>query len=387
MRQRNDNRVIKMKNPFVTKGYAGPAYFCDRQKETADIVQLLTNDNNIALVSPRRLGKTDLIRHCFQQEAIGEHYYTFLIDVYATSSLTDFVNTFGRTILEALKPRGRKAWEGFVQTLKSLHSELSFDINGNPVWGIGVGKIENPAVTLDEIFTYLEHADKPCLVAIDEFQQITQYTDGRNVEAALRTHIQRCQNATFIFAGSKRHLMNEIFTSPSRPFYQSVVMMGLQPLSCEKYEQFAVDLFARGGRHLNVEVVREVYERFRGITSCLQRVMNILYFRTPQSGTCTIDMVDDAIDYLLDLYTENYETLFSQISEKQRTLLVAITFEGTAQAITSGAFIKKYHLWSASSVMSAAKGLLDKDFITQEGGAYMVYDQFFALWLRRELAE
>ena len=366
-----------MKNPFVTKGYAGPAYFCDRQKETADIVQLLTNDNNIALVSPRRLGKTDLIRHCFQQEAIGEHYYTFLIDVYATSSLTDFVNTFGRTILEALKPRGRKAWEGFVQTLKSLHSELSFDINGNPVWGIGVGKIENPAVTLDEIFTYLEHADKPCLVAIDEFQQITQYTDGRNVEAALRTHIQRCQNATFIFAGSKRHLMNEIFTSPSRPFYQSVVMMGLQPLSCEKYEQFAVDLFARGGRHLNVEVVREVYERFRGITSCLQRVMNILYFRTPQSGTCTIDMVDDAIDYLLDLYTENYETLFSQISEKQRTLLVA----------TSGAFIKKYHLWSASSVMSAAKGLLDKDFITQEAGAYMVYDQFFALWLRRELAE
>jgi AAA+ ATPase superfamily predicted ATPase len=374
-------------NPFVTNGYAGPEYFCDRVEETKTLTNLLVNGNNMALMSPRRLGKTDLIRHCFQQEAIGEHYYTFLIDVYATSSLTDFVNTFGRTILEALKPRGRKAWEGFVQTLKSLHSELSFDINGNPVWGIGVGKIENPAVTLDEIFTYLEHADKPCLVAIDEFQQITHYTDGRNVEAALRTHIQRCQNATFIFAGSKRHLMNEIFTSPSRPFYQSVVMMGLQPLSCEKYEQFAVDLFARGGRHLNVEVVREVYERFRGITSCLQRVMNILYFRTPQSGTCTIDMVDDAIDYLLDLYTENYETLFSQISEKQRTLLVAITFEGTAQAITSGAFIKKYHLWSASSVMSAAKGLLDIDFITQEAGAYMFYDQFFALWLRRELAE
>lgn len=372
-----------MVNPFVTKGYAGAEYFCDRVKETQDLVQLLTNENNMALISPRRLGKTDLIRHCFNQPAIKEGYYTFMIDIYATGSLRDFVNVFGKAILEALKPRGRKVWELFVAALKSLQQELTFDMNGIPVWSLGMGNMENPAITLDEIFSYLDSADKPCLVAIDEFQQITQYPDGQNIEAALRTRIQRCQNATFVFAGSKRHLMGEIFTSPSRPFYQSVITMGLSPISEEKYTEFAVRLFEQHGKRLDAAVVHEVYSRFSGVTSCLQRVMNVLYFRTERGGRCTLEGVEDTIDYLLDLYSENYETQLSQMSEKQRIVFRAIVAEGKAKNVTGGTFIKKYRLWSASSVMSALKALLDKDFVTQEDGAYIPYDQFFALWLQR----
>ena len=94
-----------MKNPFVTNGYVSPEYFCDREKETAKIVSLLTNENNIALISPRRLGKTDLLRHCFGQPEIKEHYHTFIIDIYATSSVRDFVNVFGKAALDELRPR------------------------------------------------------------------------------------------------------------------------------------------------------------------------------------------------------------------------------------------------------------------------------------------
>ncbi|MDE5550669.1 MAG: ATPase, partial [Bacteroidaceae bacterium] len=348
-----------------------------------DFVKLLTNENYMSLIYPRRLCKTDLIRNCFNHPAIKEGYYTFMIDIYATGSLRDFVNVFGKAILEALKPRGRKVWELFVAALKSLQQELTFDMNGIPVWSLGMGNMENPAITLDEIFNYLDSADKPCLVAIDEFQQITQYPDGQNIEAALRTRIQRCQNATFVFAGSKRHLMGEIFTSPSRPFYQSVITMGLSPISEEKYTEFAVRLFEQHGKQLAEEVVHEVYSRFSGVTSCLQRVMNVLYFRTERGERCTLEGVDDTIDYLLDLYSENYETQLSQMSEKQRIVFRAIVAEGKAKNVTGGAFIKKYHLWSASSVMSALKALLDKDFVTQEDGAYIPYDQFFALWLQR----
>ena len=89
-----------MNNPFVTKGYAGEEYFCDRVKETGDLVNLLTNDNNMALISPRRLGKTDLIHHCFAQPDIKDKYYTFIIDIYATNSLADFVEVFGKAIFE-----------------------------------------------------------------------------------------------------------------------------------------------------------------------------------------------------------------------------------------------------------------------------------------------
>lgn len=375
---------MKRKNPFVTKGYAGSDFFCDRIRETTDILSLLTNENNLALISPRRLGKTDLIRHCFAQPDIKEHYHTFLIDIYATNSLRDFVYEFGKAIMDNLKSKGRKVWERFVSTLKSLQSEISFDINGNPVWGIGLGNMENPTVTLDEIFYYLEHADKPCIVAIDEFQQITNYNDGKNIEATLRTHIQRCCQTTFLFAGSKRHLMSEIFTSPSRPFYQSVITMGLAPISLEKYTEFARRQFHEYGKDVESKVIETVYTQFHGVTSCLQRVMNVLFFKTAENECCTTDMVEEAVNYLLDLYSDNYETQMSQMSERQRTLFRVIAAEGQVRGITGGAFIKKYKLWSPSSVMSAAKALLEKDLITQEQGAYSIYDQFFALWLRRQ---
>lgn len=374
-----------MKNPFVTKGYAGPEYFCDRVKETKDIVQLLTNENNLALISPRRIGKTDLIHHCFAQKEIKKNYYAFFIDIYSTNSLADFVDMLGNAIFEELKPFGRKAWEQFFVALKSLQQQISFDINGNPVWGIGMGNFSNPSTTLDEIFSYLRSADKPCIVAVDEFQQITQYPDAAKVEAALRSHIQRCPNATFLFAGSKRHLMGEIFMSPSRPFYQSVITMGLSPISEQKYAEFARRQFERNDRKLAADVVPVVYERFSGVTSCLQRVMNVLYLSTPKGEECTAGMIDEAVNYLLDLYTEHYQTLVGQMSERQRAVFLAIAAERRMKGVSSGQFVRKYRLASPSSVVSAVKGLMEKDFITQEDGEYFVYDRFFQLWLERQL--
>ena len=372
-----------MNNPFVTKGYVGPDYFCDRVKETENLVKLLTNDNNMALISPRRLGKTDLIHHCFNQPSIKNHYYTFVIDIYATNSLSDFVEVFGRAILDELKPRGRKVWEGFFNAIKSIQQQISFDINGNPVWGLGLGAAANPSTTLDEIFNYLKTAGKPCMVAIDEFQKILDYPNGQNIEAALRTHIQKCPNATFLFCGSKRHLMTEIFLSPSRPFYQSVITMGLDPISEDKYAEFAKRQFEKNGKSLHEEVVPQVYNRFYGVTAYLQRIMNVLYLNTDKGEVCTPDMIEDAIDFIINLNSEHYETLFGQMSEKQRQVFLAIAIEKRARNISSSEFVRKYHLASPSSVVSAIRGLLDKDFITQDNNEYYVYDYFFPIWLEK----
>ena len=374
-----------MDNPFVTKGYAGPDYFCDRIKETQQIVELTTNGNNMALISPRRMGKTGLIQHYFQQKEIKDRYYTFHIDIYATNSLRDFVNVFGKAVLDELKPKGKAVWEKFLTAIKSLRSEISFDINNTPTWSLGLGDIENPTITLDEIFQYLNHADKPCLVAIDEFQQITYYSDASNIEASLRTHIQRCINATFLFSGSKRHLMGEIFTSPSRPFYQSVIVMNLKPIAMEKYIEFARRQFEKYDKAIDNEVVAEVYQRFDAVTSCIQRTLNVLFLKTLPNTKCSLEMVDDAVNYILDLFSESYTDLLDRLPEKQREVLIAIAKEGKAKGITGQVFIRKYHLQSPSAVIAAVRALLDKDFITQNNATYSVYDPFFALWLNKNV--
>ena len=147
-----------MKNPFVTNGYAGAEYFCDRVRETTLLRDLLVNENNVALISPRRLGKTDLIWHVFADERIRRTHYCFVVDIYATKNLSDFVNMLGKAVMDELRPRGKSAWENFIAMVSSLRSEISFDINGSPTWSVGLGAINNPAVTLDEIFTYLNQA-------------------------------------------------------------------------------------------------------------------------------------------------------------------------------------------------------------------------------------
>jgi len=370
-----------MKNPFITNGYAGAEYFCDRVTETSDIRFLLENENNIALISPRRIGKTELINHVFDCDKFRNEYYCFIVDIYATKSLSDLVNMVGKAVLEELKPKGRSVWEKFITGLTSLRTEISFDINGLPSWNVGLGELKNPSVTLDEIFNYLQNADKPCIVAIDEFQQITKYGD-QTIEATLRTYVQKTTNAHFIFSGSQRHLMNGMFTSASRPFYQSVTIINLKPLSLEKYTEFAKDKFVEAGYQLDPSVIEILYNHYDGVTSYIHRILNIMFSKMEPGQTCTDDMIISAEDFIVRLSSDTYESLFYQMPAKQRSIFLAIASEGAASEVMGSAFIKRHFLVSASSASAGLKGLLDKDFITNEAGVYSVYDKFFVLWLR-----
>jgi len=369
-----------MINPFVTNGYAGADYFCDREKETEALISLLTNRNNVALISQRRYGKTDLIKHCFAQPQIAKHYHTFVIDIYATDSLTDFVNCLGAAVLDSLKPRGRKVWERFVSLLKSIRTGISYDANGTPSWTVELRELANPVVTLDEIFSYLESADLPCLLAIDEFQQITKYSDG-NVEAMLRTRIQSCTNANFVFAGSQHTLMGAMFTSPSRPFYQSVSVVNLGLIPCASYELFCKRHFSAAGRSLADGVVVRLYERMGGVTYYMQKVMNVLYMRTHR-GCVTMEMLDEAIAYSIEFASATYEDMVYQLPKQQKKLLYAIAREGKVENIFSGSFASRHRIRSVSSVNSAVKGLLERNILTAEKGVYSIYDKFLEFWLR-----
>lgn len=297
-----------------------------------------------------------------------------MIDIYATKNLQEFVFELGKGIMNGLKPRGRKAWDLFLSCLSSLRAGISFDFAGNPGWNLEMGDIKTPSITLDEIFYYLEKADKPCLVAIDEFQAIAKYP-GKNIEAVLRTHIQHCANARFIYAGSQRHMMGEIFTSPARPFYQSTAIMELHPIDIGTYTKFIRKHFLIANKDITEETVQNVYERFEGITWYIQFISNSLYAMTATGEICTADKVSIAIENILSQLNFTYSSLLYQLPPKQKEVLFAICKEGKAREITSSRFLKTYKL-TASSVQGAIKGLLDKDFVTCELGEYKVYDKF-----------
>jgi len=371
-------------NPFILYGYESEEYFCDRKQETAELKRLLTNGNNVALIAPRRIGKTGLIENLFHQKEIQRNYYTFLIDIYATKNLQELVYTMGSSMISSLRPFGANVVQRFVSFLSSLRTGISFDAMGNPSWNIEVGDIRQPHTTLDEIFDYINKADRPCLVAIDEFQTVANYSNEK-AEAVLRTYIQRCRNAQFVFSGSQRTMMGEIFLSPSRPFYQSTSMMNIGCIPLDKYTQFAKRHFERAEKNINVDVITAAYGRFEGVTWYVQRVMNELFSFTSPHSTCTMDMLEPAVRSILRANEFTYQSMLFQLPPKQKELMMAIAKEGKAKNLTSSTFVRKYRLNSSSSVQSAIKGLLEKNFVTTSLGIYEIYDKFFALWLLRQV--
>lgn len=370
-----------LKNPFVTGGYVSEEYFCDRVHESKEAIRTLTNGNNLAIISPRRMGKTGLIQHCFHQEEIRNHYYTFFIDIYATDSLKEFVYKFGKEIFDTLKPKGKQFIEIFFTMISSLRPAFKLDsTTGTPTFDIGLGEINQAEFTLEEIFKYLESADQHCIVAIDEFQQIGKYPET-NIEAILRTHIQECKNTSFIFAGSQRHLMQNIFFSSSRPFYQSVSLLQLETINEDEYVHFVRKHFSNDQKEIPDELVKKIYHLFEGHTWYIQNIFNELFSLTDENEICTLELAQEAIENKIDSYRPLYQSTLSLLPERQKEILYAIAKEGKANAITSGAFIKKHGLLSQSSVQTAVKQLFDKEIITSENNVYQVYDRFFGLWL------
>ena len=368
-------------NPFVITGYEGAHYFCDRVSELQMLQREVANGCNVALVATRRMGKSGLIYHYFSQPSIQEQYYTFFIDIYDTQSLREFVQKLSREILMRLKPYGARALQRFWDTMRSLQPGISFSPMGEPSFNVQIGDIQAGDETLDEIFRYLELADKPCIVAIDEFQQINNFPD-KNIEAKLRTYVQQSHNAQFIFSGSQRHTMSAMFMNASRPFYQSVSIMHLGSINVDVYDVFAKSLFREGRRVLNDGVTSAVYEISRGVTWYTQKLFNTLYTNTIEGNACAIEDVELALDYILKTHSYSYEEVLFRLPEKQKMVLIALAKNGPTKSVTSAAFVKQYSLQSASTVQSALRGLLEKDFVTLEQGEYFVYDIFMAHWLK-----
>ena len=371
----------KLRNPFVYEGYEGPNYFCDRTEETEKVISNLKNGRNLTLVSPRKIGKTGLIKHAFQQiketEPDAVCIYT---DIFHTHDQHDLAQTLGKAIIQEQLFRSKNAVNKVLRFFSMWRPTISFDpITGSPTVSVSMERTQ-AGHTIDSIFQYLKNCGKEVFFAIDEFQTIADYRE-QGTEALLRSHIQFIHNTHFIFSGSRQHLMYEMFGSPKRPFYQSTAMLSLQPLHKEIYYDFANRFFTNRGGSFSEQVFQDLYQQFDGYTWYMQSVLNRLYEQ--EKRVTDYCQVKEAIHTILADKADQYATLMSFLSVNQQRLLKAIADEGRVAQPQSSSFVQKYELTSAGSVRKALTALTDKDLVYHTTEGYIVYDRFFDLWLKR----
>ena len=368
---------MRLDNPFLIRGYAGPEYFCDRTAETQQLVSAISNGRDVTLVAPRRYGKTGLIHNAFR--ILEKTHATVYLDIFAIEDLTSFVQTFATAVLDRLDSPAERVERKLLSFFRSCRPTLTPKDDGSFAFSFDLAPSQAKA-TLKDTFDYIASRRRKVAIAIDEFQQVREFPE-RGTEALLRSYIQFVPNAHFIFAGSRKHMMDAMFVSPKGPFYQSTQLMALSPIDAKKYAEFAAGFFRGDRRTFSDEAFRHLYDRFAGITWYIQSILNRIW--THGRGLDSAQQVDDTVDELVAEAESFYFDLLRSQTPAEQSILKAVGREGVVESISGRDFITRNALPAASTVRSAAAKLTERDLLYRADAGYVVYDRFFGLWLKR----
>ena len=368
---------MKQNNPFAVVGYNGPEYFCDREKETAKFVAAIENDRNVTLIAPRRYGKTGLIHHV--QRQLSSECTSIYLDIFALKNLSEFARAFASAVVGSLDTPVEKTLATVAKFFKSCRPTVLPQENGMPKFSFDVVPQQAEA-TIAETFEYLKRRDRRAVITIDEFQQILEFPET-GTEAMLRSHVQDVPWVRFVFAGSRHHMMGEMFLSAKHPFYQSTDIMSLDVIDRAKYAEFACRHFNAAGQTFDDGAFTALYRRFDGITWYLQSILNRIWQNG--EGFTSATQIDEVVDDLVKDRSIIFRDLYFSQNESSQQLLSAIATDGEAREVLSGSFLLRHRLAATSSVRSALKVLQKKDLIYRTENGWVVYDRIFGEWLRR----
>ncbi len=370
-------------NPFILRPYVSKEFFCDRKQEMNDIIRFLENGANVSLITMRRIGKTGLILRTFDELRTKKcGYRTIYADIFSTQNVDDFVSTLASAVVAQAKESGVKA---FFSVLGGIRPLLSYDpVSGQPQVSVIFQNDAQRFSTIESIFDYLENLGEKVVVAIDEFQQIREY-ENVNMEGFLRSKIQHLKNVSFIFSGSDKRLMTDMFEGEKSPFYQSVTNVPLDKIDSQIYASFITELFEKGGKHIEKSAVDYILNWSRCHTLYTQTLCNFTYMLSGEE--VNIEDVYKAIDLIFRTEADKFYTIRAMLTKGQWKYLECVAKEGTLRQPTSGKFLNKYDIGTAASSKRMLKSLLDKELLyetrTEEGSEYCVYNVFLSRWLER----
>jgi AAA+ ATPase superfamily predicted ATPase len=370
-------------NPFLLSGYHSREYFCDREKETRQLISNAENGVNTTLLSLRRMGKTGLLQHVLSQLP-KKRITGIYLDIFDTSDFAGFTNKLATAVYRSI-PEKTPLWKKMTEFIRQLRPVISYDdITGQPEVALEYRKVSQFQQSMSSIFSFLEKQDHPLLVAIDEFQQITRYPE-KNTEAVLRTQIQQLKNVRFIFSGSSPHLLSEMFNSVKRPFFASTQTMELTEISADNYGKFINRQFELNRRKIDGEALAFVLSFTRRHTFYTQALCNRIYAGGQKH--ITLEGARLAARGLLQENEAVYYQYRTMLTANQWRMLTAIAHEEKLKRPTARAIASTYDLGGTSVIQRSIEALLSKEMIylgnTDKEKFYAVYDVFLQRWLQQ----
>lgn len=371
-----------MPNPFTIGVVESPEDFCNRQKEIYELTQHAQSGTNVVLFSPRRYGKSSLVT-VIQKNLAREGIVTAYVDLFPITSKQDLVvrlaSALFKGIGQGIDPRT------FLNKVKNLFRRIRPNVSFSPEGfsiSADIDSHTKPPLLLDELMQgvgdYVKKNKLKASVVLDEFQEITELPESKEIEGILRSHMQFHKNISYFFVGSRRRILQDMFTMKTRPFYKSAFLYPLGKIARDEFAPFIQGRFQAFGKKCNSSMASTLYDLVEGYPYYVQKLACILWDQTEKE--VTEENLNKAHRSLIQSEASDFEAHWEGLTVVQRRLLKAIALSPNSIPY-SKEFLRHFEL-SLGGVQKALDVLLKRDLVEKTETGVILTDPVMALWLR-----
>ena len=360
--------------------------FIGRERETKRLLDNFKGGINVILMSPRRLGKTSLVKHvCNKLD--DKDIITVYLDIFGCKSEYDFYNKLATEVLKQTASKHELWFEEAKEFLYRLTPKISFSPEPNSDFSISLGitpKTHTPEEVLQMAETIAIKRKKRIVICIDEFQQIGEMSNSKQIQARLRTVWQHQKHVSYCLFGSKHHLMSTIFLHRSMPFFQFGDTISLNKIATEDWVEYIVSHFADGKRTISHALAEEICKFTENYSAYVQQLAWLVFTLKEEGETVTEDDVRQAENDLLATNNILFMQMIEPLSEFQLNFLRAIA-SGIKKDFGLSEVREEYNLGSYSNITRLKTALLERDLIEKQNTGLVITDPIFAKWLKRKI--
>ncbi len=374
-----------MSNPFVFGTATSGEHFTDREHDTQRLLTNFQNGINSILISPRRWGKTSLVQKV-SSSAQSKELRIVNIDIFSCRDIQDFYQLFA---LELLKQTSSK-WEEWAENsrkfLSALVPKISFGVDPTTDFSLSLD-FSDPKINekvLDLAQKIAKEKGIKIVICIDEFQQIAEFSNHIQFQKKLRSVWQLQTDVSYCLYGSKKHLMYELFSKQSMPFYKFGDIFFLQKITTADWIKFICERFEITGKTISEELAQTICEKVENHSSYVQQLAWNVWVKVDENANKA--HIDSAVEDLLNQNSMLFYQYFNGLSGFQINFLFAIA-EGVNSEFTKSEILQKYNLGTSANIKRLKSALEKKELIDISGKIVTFNDPMFKLWIQLNVKE